>query len=422
MLSENATQEKSTARCRVEAAAWRVHLAETGQASIPAFEAWLAADARHRASWEEVQRSWRRVDEVQARPELLELRSEVLGRVHAGVRQRLSPVRTRLLRRVSLSFGCAVVLVVGSLLWLWNRPEVYHTGPSERLSVVLADGSRVELDSSTDLRVRYSSNARELRLARGQARFLVAHDTQRPFSVTAASRRIVATGTDFDVDLLGGSLYVTLLEGRVLVLPNELSATHAAAGKLEAGEQLSVSASGETRIGPANAERVTAWQTQQIIFDDEPLAYAIERINRYSKDRLELADDAVAALRISGVFRTGNLAGFVETLTQYLPVDSERHRDVILLRTRQQPGARPAKGREQASLLHHEDETRTIVEYARQSSSRECSGHDVLCGRGEHRKFFSRRAAAQLLEGCRQPPDSPARSEHRVEAPDAHHA
>lgn len=347
MLSEGARPEKSTARCRVEAAAWRVHLTETGQASVPAFEAWLAGDARHRAAWDEVQRSWRLLEERQASPELLELRSEVLGRVHTAARQRLRPSRTRLLQRLAFGVGCAVVLAVGSLLWVLNRPEVYHTGMAERLSVVLADGSRVELDSSTDLRVRYSSDARELSLVRGQARFLVAHDTQRPFSVTAASRRIVATGTDFDVDLLGGSLYVTLLEGRVLVLPHESSAARAGVGKLEAGEQLSVSASGETRIGPANTERATAWQSHQIVFDDEPLMSAIERINRYSKDRLELADGVVAALRISGVFRTGNLAGFVETLTQYLPVDAERHRDVILLRTRRQnvaPRPRDANG------------------------------------------------------------------------------
>jgi len=66
MLSEGARPEKSTARCRVEAAAWRVHLTETGQASVPAFEAWLAADARHRAAWDEVQRSWRLLEEQQA--------------------------------------------------------------------------------------------------------------------------------------------------------------------------------------------------------------------------------------------------------------------------------------------------------------------------------------------------------------------
>jgi len=381
-MSESAEREKSTARCRIEAAAWQVHLTETGQASVPAFETWLAADERHRASWDEVQRCWQLLDDAQASPDLLRLRGEVLDRVHARARRRAPLWRAPFFQRLAFAVGCAAVVGIASLLWLSSRPEIYRTGPAEHLSIALADGSRVELDSSSDLSVRYSSQARELSLTRGQARFLVAHDAARPFSVTAVSRRIVATGTDFDVDLLGGSLYVTLLEGHVVVLPSGQSAQRPGSSKLEAGEQLTVSPNGETRIGQAGGDRITAWQNRQIIFDDEPLASAIERINRYSSDRLVLADGAVGTLRISGVFRTGNLAGFVDTLTHYLPVDSERRRDVILLRTRPASPPKPSSG---SALLHHDDETRTIVDHARQSSGRECSGHDVLCGRGEHR-------------------------------------
>ena len=381
-MSESAEREKSTARCRIEAAAWQVHLTETGQASVPAFETWLAADERHRASWDEVQRCWQLLDDAQASPDLLRLRGEVLDRVHARARRRAPLWRVPFFQRLAFGVACAVVVGIASLLWLSSRFEIYRTGPVEHWSIALADGSRVELDSSSDLSVRYSSQARELSLTRGQARFLVAHDAARPFSVTAVSRRIVATGTDFDVDLLGGSLYVTLLEGHVVVLPSGQSAQRPGSSKLEAGEQLTVSPNGETRIGQAGGDRITAWQNRQIIFDDEPLASAIERINRYSSDRLVLADGAVGTLRISGVFRTGNLAGFVDTLTHYLPVDSERRRDVILLRTRPASPPKPSSG---SALLHHDDETRTIVDHARQSSGRECSGHDVLCGRGEHR-------------------------------------
>lgn len=232
MLSDGGKEQKSDARCLVEAAAWRVRLAESDQVTMPAFEAWLVADARHGAAWDRVQRSWQLLDDAQANPQVLKLRAQVLSRTYALCRQRSSP---RLLQRAALGIGCAVVLATVCVLWMWNRPEVFHTGPAQRLSIALADGSRVELDSSSDLRVRYSSTARELHLARGQARFVVTHDAKRPFSVAAASRTVVATGTDFDIDLLGGNLYVTLLEGRVLILPRSESDAHLAPGKLEAG-------------------------------------------------------------------------------------------------------------------------------------------------------------------------------------------
>jgi transmembrane sensor len=360
MLKEGALEEKSYARCLVEAAAWRVHLTETGRESVPAFETWLALDTRHRAAWDQVQGPWRVIEDAQASPAVLELRSRVLGRTHSRLSGDSRPWHaafSRLIpgRGAALAIGCALVLGVASVLW-WNRADVYQTGPGERLSIALADGSRVELDSSSELRVRYSSGARALSLAQGQARFLVAHDARRAFSVMAGNRNVLAIGTDFDVDLLGETLYVTLLEGRVLVLPRNEPEAHLASTNVEAGQQLKVSRAGETSIASVSREGVLAWQSRQIIFDDEPLASAVERINRYSTERLVLADERVGALRISGVFRTGNVAGFVDTLTRYLPVQSERRRNAILLRTRQQqlapPPDRQAQGETPAVPRH----------------------------------------------------------------------
>ena len=48
-------------------------------------------------------------------------------------------------------------------------------------------------------------------LLSGQARFDVAHDAARPFSVHAGGQTVVATGTAFNVDLLGPQVLVTLI-------------------------------------------------------------------------------------------------------------------------------------------------------------------------------------------------------------------
>src|SRR6185437_8522028 len=133
---------------------------------------------------------------------------------------------------------------------------------------------------------RYTADARSLTLDRGQARFDVAHDVARPFSVTADGHKVVATGTAFDVDLLGPKLLVTLLKGHVVVLPRSAptipwvpdapslgagSATPAGAVSLAAsaagdamgriyldpGEQLEMSSSEAPRINRVDIERVT---------------------------------------------------------------------------------------------------------------------------------------------------------------------
>jgi len=365
-VSENG---KSTMRCLVEATAWRRQLTEAGMESSREFEEWRAADARHDAAWNQVQSMWDFVGDAEAAPELLELRRVALTNARNSARRRerrtwfavTGFLGTAARRRVVFAAAVvAVTVVIANLVSGVHSGDVYRTQPGERRIVTLADGSRVQLDSSTELRVRFSAQQRELSLTRGQARFDVAHDFRRPFSVGANGRTVVATGTAFNVDVLGDDLLVTLIEGRVVVLPNQATvlplvvsrssdegppaaganpggcdgsraAERAAARKgrsgtgieLKAGELLVVSADGCTSIVPANVERATAWENGQLILENETLRSVVERVSRYSREPIVIADDRVADLRISGVFRTDDVAGLVETLTLYLPIDAD---------------------------------------------------------------------------------------------------
>ena len=186
----------------------------------------------------------------------------------------------------------------------------------------------------------------------GQARFDVALDVERPFSLTAAGEKVVATWSAFNVDLHKSQVVVTLIEGHVVVLPKEpgvllpsqpsrptdtsaelrRAADRSGRGvELAAGEQLVVYASGTSSIAPANIERTTAWQSGRLVFDDEPLISVVEQVNRYAREPLVVTDESTARLRISGVFSTDDIDGFVDTLTRYLPVDADRRDGAIRL-------------------------------------------------------------------------------------------
>ena len=106
---------------------------------------------------------------------------------------------------------------------------------------------------------------------------------------------------------------------------------------LDAGQQLVMSSHAAPRVTPVDIERVMAWERGKIVFNDEPLASVVERMNRYTSRRIDVADERVAALRISGMFHVGDVRGFVSTLTTYLPVKAEEHQDGSLLMTYQDP-------------------------------------------------------------------------------------
>jgi transmembrane sensor len=245
-----------------------------------------------------------------------------------------------------------VVIAMASLLiWQDHGYDVYRTRGGERRVVTLADGSQIALDSQSEVRVRYSAHARELLLVGGQARFDVAHDVERPFSVTADGHKVIATGTVFNVDLLGSDLLVTLIEGHVVVLPEKTGESaanvppseiaslpaDAASGTvnrgsadrimLDAGQQLVISLGASPSVTRVNVDHTTAWESGQLIFEDERLSTVVARVSRYGARPILVDDEQISSLRISGVFHEGDVDGFVSTLVSYLPVRAQQGKD-----------------------------------------------------------------------------------------------
>lgn len=298
------------------AASWRVRLTEAGLHSTPEFDAWLR-DADNKAAWEQVAHAWNRFDGAAQSPEMIAARQAALADAQRG-----NPGPARVRRLVGAIAAVFVVALVGTGGFWWNaRPADYQTAAGERRVITLADGSKLSLDADSEVTVRYEKHARSLQLLRGQARFDVAHDKTRPFSVLAGNQKVVATGTAFNIDMGGPKVLVTLIEGHVIVW-DESSAGAPHSIELRAGQQLAVAPRSTPEVLPANLKRVTAWTVGQIMFDDEPLSSVVERVNRYGGTQIVITDPKVGAMKISGVFNAGDTMGFVEIVTHYLPVQA----------------------------------------------------------------------------------------------------
>lgn len=348
-----------TNKALVEAAAWRVHLSETEQDTTLEFEDWLAADLENRHAWARVDSNWNIFQAHATAPEVLALRRAALADAHDVARQRWIATDTPAApngsgeakpstklrhsgRRWAFTLAAAATLLLGVLGWYFATTSTYRTQVGERRLVALADGSKVQLDSATVLSVTYSSRERNIRLSQGQARFDVAHDTERPFIVTAGSKKVIATGTAFNVDLFGGRVLITLIEGHVVVLPQgssnisratnpESSEVARDAVELAAGQEFVAFADGSHQVHRVDVERAISWQKSQLSFDDEPLSTVVQRVNRYSIKPVMLTDDSIRELRISGVFDANDIPGFLTTVTHYLPLKATVREDAIEL-------------------------------------------------------------------------------------------
>jgi transmembrane sensor len=328
-----AMSDNETSRL-MQAAAWRVRLAENGLEESADLSAWLAADARNVTAWRRVQGEWALFGQHATSPEVLELRCNALAHAHEAGRGRW--VRSRrfaITHRLGLAAGVLLLALAGLFVWM-RQPDVYSTRAGERRVVTLEDGSQIALDSRSEVQVRYSARTRELTLAKGQARFDVAHDVERPFTVTADGHKVIATGTSFNVDLFGPSLLVTLIEGHVVVasapafsLPRMRVNTDLPRITLDAGEQVVFSPKQPPSVAHVNLGQATAWENGEVVFENDPLSVVVARINRYAQNAVVIDDEATSQLRISGVFHTGDVDGFVSTMVAYLPIRADNDSD-----------------------------------------------------------------------------------------------
>lgn len=307
------------------------------------FKCWIDSDPRNELAYRQVAVAWAGIGTHATAPEIMAARRNALDDAHRAASRRGS-VLVWLSRHVALAASISAMLL-GAVLYFYLQQGVYTTGIGEQRALRLDDGSLVTLDAKSRVRVAYTDSERLLMLERGRARFDVARDPVRPFRVQAGEQTIVAHGTQFDVERVSGSVLVTLLEGRVAITgigtgPDPVAmrtgATDARALpspgvtppvpsviELTAGQGLQVRANGHATVVPKiDMQRATGWQDGRLFFDNEPLASAVERVNRYSKLQIEVSP-SVADVSVSGVFTAGDANAFVEAISTYFPVRAE---------------------------------------------------------------------------------------------------
>lgn len=251
-------------------------------------------------------------------------------------------VRAQSRRRVLASLSIAGLLLAlgGAGRWAWNQPLhelTLASGHGQTRLAFLPDGSRLHLDANTSARVTYYRDRREVWLARGEIRFEVQTEAERPFTVATEWGRVRVLGTIFTVAARDGHMRVAVAEGRVAVwggMPDVVDAPPAL--KLGAGQTVRIDAGGVGLPSAIRPEQVGTWREGWLVFDAEPLDVVVARWNEYLPTPIRLDDDpGLRRLRLTGSYPLRDAQAFVASLPMALPVSVEwRERDGVLIRAR----------------------------------------------------------------------------------------
>ena len=303
-------------RVREEAAAWFTRLSQlsiTTQA-LRDFREWRR-DAANAAAYAEVESAWAAAGRLSADADIRAATREALARRPA--RERIFKERRRLwLALGAITLGVGAVAILPMLL---GQETSYGARIGEQKLVVLEDGTRVRLNTDSQIRVRLTKTERHVELARGEAFFEVAHDAARPFRVEAGAARVQALGTRFDVWRKTNEVRVALVQGRVEVRDG----VNGAAAVLHPDQQITVTARGLTAPQAADPAQVEIWTTGRMMFHATPLNAAIAEVNRYSRHKISLDAPRLAQQPVSGVFDIGDTEGFAGAVSALLGVKVE---------------------------------------------------------------------------------------------------
>lgn len=316
-----------TRKIAAEAATWiaRLHGPSRSPEMEQALRDWLSRSAAHRLAFEKCTDVWEEVAGVSVADVYAGAAARSLNAALAGER-RWARLRWPLLGLLAVLLAAAAF----AAHWWWTV-DVYTTKVGEQQQVLLEDGTRIALNTDTQVRVEIDTVQRSVRVEGGEALFEVAKDPSRPFIVRVGDSEVRAIGTVFAVRLPGRSsgrrdepAAVTLIEGRISVGPVSGDAGQGRASAMpvtmRAGDRMvlakmlgQASAPAIEHLDRPQLDQLVAWKRGEVVFDNVSLPEAVAEMNRYTRMPMVLIGDA-SALRVSGLYQTSDSPGFARAV------------------------------------------------------------------------------------------------------------
>jgi ferric-dicitrate binding protein FerR (iron transport regulator) len=216
--------------------------------------------------------------------------------------------------------------------------RIYATRTGQRATVMLSDGSRVQLAPQTTLRVasNFGRGDRVVTLS-GEAYFAVSHVTGAPFTVRTGATLTRVVGTTFDVQRYPTDhvVRVTVTAGKVVVggtTPRQPSVT------LIAGMTGVVSDSSAVTVATGELPTVS-WTDGQLVFHNATTDDVLAALTRWYGYRFRLTDSSLVHQNLTMGVSTESSAAALETLKQVLDVDLTFHDSVVTVSPRRDASA-----------------------------------------------------------------------------------
>jgi transmembrane sensor len=265
-------------------------------------DAWLAESSAHRVAFLRLKSGYAQTERLVA------LRS-----IKSKSKSKPEPrTRARWFQAVAALIAVSAIGTGGAFYFKKSEGVTYATPVGGRQTLTLADGTRIELNTDTVLKLNKERNIRSVTLVKGEAFFQVQHDAQRPFVVETAGHTVTDLGTKFTVRAEHDRIEVRLVEGKARL--DAIDTAKPQPSMLLKPGDVAVATASTMSVKRESLSKLSddlGWRRGLIVFRDTTLADAAEKLNRYNTNKL-VVDRAAARLKINGTFRADDAQTFAQ--------------------------------------------------------------------------------------------------------------
>ena len=180
----------------------------------------------------------------------------------------------------------------------------------------LPDGSTLNVNANTRLRIDFNAQQRDIYLDQGQLYIEVAANKEQPLVVHAGDARIKVVGTGFDVRRSARQLVVSVAHGKVAFAPAPNTATLLGAQQRATYDF----AQGTLQEHTLAANEIANWRSGHLAFRNRELASLVDELDLYRPGVIQLAQGPLGRYKVSGNLDVNDPLALVKALPALIPV------------------------------------------------------------------------------------------------------
>ena len=186
------------------------------------------------------------------------------------------------------------------------------TKRKEQFPLILADGTKVWLNSSSSITYPVTFKGKERRVSiTGEAYFEVVHNASRPFRVEAGGQIVEDLGTEFNINAYDDEpvIKTTLITGSARVIKGN----HKAILKPGQATITKIQQDG-IEVKDADVEEAAAWKNGQTLFEDEDIQTIMRQVSRWYDVEIVYEGKIPDRRFVGGISRKSNLSSLLKVL------------------------------------------------------------------------------------------------------------